>query len=282
MYEPIVKDLMVPEDFNGTEYIVALCEDGKVSGAGSSRESVRENLGALFQATLFQGCWGAAPRVRVEAFSFIGNSDTSYETLRQCHLFYFAGIRIVSDDLRSAMQNSSLVNVLKGRVQYNEIAFLAVCGGARASGCTHYYGMLPLDLLNGVHIEYSANVSPNDAVVHTDQKTIGFTTGCASFLILTSSMRMAKSIPVLKNTYCWGSYAAENTRALQAFLDYKAQEWTIYKFGQTYCYYFNLCGKMCYNSDYSDAETLGTSIAAQRNRRSHWDIVYYHHGVHEV
>ena len=195
----IAKQVFLPSGHAPEHFRVALCEDGKSTGC-TSQVSVRKNLEDLFRY------WGEGTTVSVEVFSFISSTAENYELLLNCHMFYFGGIwgQVLADDFMLAIRNSPLVHVLKGRVQYNEIAYLAVCGAACISGCTHMYGAPGLDLLDGVHIEYSANISAGHATMETNAQTVQITTGTAAFLLMTPTQKQAASIVVIKNAWQWG------------------------------------------------------------------------------
>ena len=139
--------------------------------------------------------------------------------------------------------------------------------------------MRGLDLLDGVHIEYSSCIPPRDAIVRSDEKTIQFTGGCATFLILTPTKSMAQSVPVIKNSDKWRNFANGNTRELQRFLESKVHAWSKYSYRNT-DWYFNLYGKVSFNSDCIEWYPVLHRTDPQQIR--HWDHVYCSHGVHEV
>ena len=192
-------------------------------------------------------------------------------------MFYFGGIYdgCLTHAFRYAMRNSSLVHVLKGRVQCNEIAYLAVCGAACISGCTPVYGTPALDLLDGAHIEYSANVGAGHVTMQTIGQTVQLTAGTAAFLLMTPTQKQAASIVVIKNAWQWGPFAEKSSAALQTFVDNKAHAWTLYKdrlpLGGYRYWHFNLCGKLRFNVD--DEQHISTDAHDIVSRRSHWHSV---------
>ena len=102
---------------------------------------------------------------------------------------------------------------------------------------------------------------------------------------MTPTQTKAASIPVIKKARKWKNFAEASTEALQRFVNHKAQAWTLHKERLPLgCrdWYFNLCGKVSFNSDYSGEEHVLTGAPAQETRRAHWDIVFYPAGVHEV
>ena len=98
--------------------------------------------------------------MRFYEFTFIDNTTKAYEQLVSCDMFYFAGVFKVQDDFKMALKNASLVEILRGRVQCNEICYLAVCGGAMLAGFSSYYTVqMLLTVLDGAEVVYSANLS---------------------------------------------------------------------------------------------------------------------------
>ena len=275
----IAKQVFLPSGHAPEHFRVALCEDGKSTGC-TSQVSVRNNLEDLFRY------WGVSTTVSVEVFSFISSTAENYELLLNCHMFYFGGIwgQVLADDFMLAIRNSPLVHVLKGRVQYNEIAYLAVCGAACISGCTHMYGAPGLDLLDGVHIEYSANISAGHANMETNAQTVQITTGTAAFLLMTPTQKQAASIVVIKNAWQWGPFAEKSSASLQKIVDHKAHAWTLYKdrlpLGGYRYWHFNLCGKLRFNVD--DEQHISTDAPDIVSRQSHWRSVLYCEDRHEV
>ena len=116
-------------------------------------------------------------------------------------------------------------------------------------------------------------------------QTIQITTGTAAFILMTPTQTKAASIPVTRRSRQWKPFAGRSTIALQEFADRKAQAWTLYRERLPFGYrdwYFNLCGKVSFNSDYSGQEYVLIGAPAQETRRAHWDLVFYPAGVHEV
>ena len=278
-YYGIAKKVILPSGHPPEHFRVALCEDGKSAGC-TSQVSVRKNLEDLFRY------WGEDTTVSVEVFSFISSTAENYELLLNCHMFYFAGIweQNFRDGFRFAIRNSSLVHVLKGRVQCNEICYLGVCGGALISGCTPMYGTPSLDLLDGVNIEYTANCSAGQAIVETTAQTVHITTGTAAFLLMTPTEKQGASIVVVKHAGQWYGFAKRSSDGLQRFVDGKANVWTLYKdrlpLGGYRYWHFNLCGRLRFNVD--DEQHISTDAPDIVSRQSHWRSVLYCEDRHEV
>jgi len=139
-------------------------------------------------------------------------------TLASCDLFYMSGIFDVPQTWvdRSNGPALSLVQEIQRRVQYNEMAFMGVCGGALMSGSQPFYGLAPLDLLQGAAVMYDINCS--NAPVRTTPNVVQITTGCAVAIYIWRDRREAISFPVVKNSSKWYCFAADSTRALQYFV----------------------------------------------------------------
>ena len=82
--------------------------------------------------------------------------------LEVSHLFYFAGVHELHK-LREIQHNSILIQTLRERVQYNDIAYYGVCGGCLMFGADNYYNVTPLDLLDGLIVDYHSCVGADNA-----------------------------------------------------------------------------------------------------------------------
>ena len=200
-------------------YRIALCEDGKTDYP-SSAGSIKIALKDLFER------WGVTPEFEIRKFTFVDNTTDSYETLVNCDMFYFAGVH---QDL-PALTNASLVEILRGRVQCNEICYLGVCGGALISGFSARYGTDGLDLLDGVDVLYPACGKATAANVESNANMVQITSGCAAFILMTPTEQRGKSIIVVKNYSQWWDFSQGNSLALQRFVDAKAKRWKKYQY----------------------------------------------------
>ena len=167
--------------------------------------------------------WGVNAEIQIHPFTFIDNTTKAYEALVNCDMFYFAGI--YCSKLPAPLTNVSLVEILRGRVQCNEICYLGVCGGAMISGLSAKYGTDGLDLLDGVEVLYEACGKAKAAKVKTTTSTVHMTAGCAVFILMTPTERRGKSITVVRRHRRWQTFASENSIELQRFVDAKAKTW---------------------------------------------------------
>ena len=122
------------------------------------------------------------------------------QRLNNSRLFYFCGVWAMSDDLRRALTHSPLVKHLRDRIQYNQMAFFGVCGGAMLAGATTPYGP-GLNLFNGFAVRYDGNIGAALAEVKTnyDERVMQITTGCALVVKMTPDTIAAKSFITIKN-----------------------------------------------------------------------------------
>ena len=104
---------------------------------------------------------------------------------------------------------------IQRRVQYNKMAYIGICGGAKIAGSMTYYGLTPLDLLQGAEVLYDCNCST--AEVCERPNAVQITTGCGVAICMWHGTRLAICFPVVKNAGKWWS-VAENTMALQDFV----------------------------------------------------------------
>lgn len=240
-YPNVLEDIILGDDFDPSStpnFYVAACRDGSPN---SSTENLREHLEKLFEHwfTKKKGGKGRQPRIIVEEFSF--SRDDAMVILNRCHMFYCYGIfgKVLA---ANSLQTPALIQRLRERVQYNEISYFGICGGAKIASCTpHHSGVPPLNLLDGVDIQYDSCVASEHVIPNGSSHTIQMTSGVASFLLLTPTKVVGQSVPCTKKYNQWVDFAAKNSVLLQDLADYKALEWTAYDhLGSTW--YFNLRG----------------------------------------
>ena len=83
-----------------------------------------------------------------------------------------------------------------------------------------YYGLTPLNLLQGAEVLYDCNCST--AEVCARQDAVQITTGCGVAIFMWHGKSGAICFPVVKNARKWWSFAQESTIALQNFV---LQKW---------------------------------------------------------
>ena len=214
-YEEIAAKVLLPSGPSPAVYRIALCEDGK-PGLPSSADSIRGYFSDLFRR------WGMTTTIQIYSFTFIDNTTEAYELLVNCDMFYFAGVF----NKLPALKNVSLVEILRGRVQCNEICYLGVCGGAKLCGYSPRYGCCGLDLLDGVDVLYPTT-APRFTKVETNADKVQMTRGCAAFILMTPDEQRGTTICVIKNKDQWRRFEILNSLAMQTFVQKKARSWNI-------------------------------------------------------
>ena len=210
------------------DLVLAVCRDGDCDGYYGDLEAyaagVAEHLKSLCDHMDLRA------RIDIRIFSFMGDEGLMMETLRGCDIFYMAGIYRVSAQWAQASAQGParhLAEEILIRVQYNCMAFIGVCGGAKMSGSEPYYGLTPLDLLQGAEVRYDSNCAT--AEVLTTPQVVQITTGCAVAMYMWQDRRQGICFHcVKKNADVWWPFAEQSTRALQDFVVHKCntpQEW---------------------------------------------------------
>ena len=198
--------------------VLAVCRDGDAWGdAGTYAQRVAHNLQQLC------ALMGLRAEISFRIFSFTDDEDRMMATLKGCDIFYMGGIHSISEKwARDSEQSPArrLSEEIQRRVQYNMMAYIGICGGAKISGSVSYYGLAPLDLLQGAEVLYDINCSR--AQVCTTQNAVQITTGCAVAIYMWQNRRQGICFPVVKNAGQWWPFAEQNTMALQ---DFVVQKW---------------------------------------------------------
>ena len=129
------------------DLVLAVCRDGDCDGYYGDLEAyaagVAEHLKSLCDLM------GLRAGIAIRIFSFMDDEHLMMATLRGCDIFYMAGIYRVSAQWAQASAQGParhLAEEILIRVQYNCMAFIGDCGGAKMSGSVPFYGLTPLDL----------------------------------------------------------------------------------------------------------------------------------------
>ena len=210
------------------DLVLAVCRDGDCDGRYGDPEAYAARVAGHLESLC--DLMGLRARIAIRIFSFMGDERLMMATLRGCDIFYMAGIYRVSAQWAQASAQGParhLAEEILIRVQYNCMAFIGVCGGAKMSGSEPYYGLTPLDLLQGAAVRYDCNCST--AQVLTTPQVVQITTGCAVAMYMWQDRRQGICFHcVKKNADVWWPFAEQNTRALQDFVVHKCntpQEW---------------------------------------------------------
>ena len=142
--------------------------------------------------------------------------------LTEANLFYFCGIWEMSEVLRHALRVSPLVEHLRARIQYNQMSFFGVCGGAMMAGANTQYGCPGLDL-------FDSNGGAAKVKTNFEDQVMQMTTGCALAVVMTYDNLAASSFITIKNGSQWLEFAASNTEAMQSLASKAAEGWKTYQ-----------------------------------------------------
>ena len=219
-YQNVLDEIVLGSTFDPTtDFVVAACKDGSPY---SELGVLRHHLQKLFECW-FRGETWKVPNIIVEEFSF--NDCASMPLLERCHMFYCYGMHGQVQPLKCGC----LISRLRERVQYNEISYFGICGGALITSYKENgYGVPPLDLLSGVDLHYESCTGPRATVPSGTQSKVHMTSGVACLLLLTKDRVVGQSITCIKNHYQWQAFATQNTRLLQDLANAKAGDWIQY------------------------------------------------------
>ena len=198
--------------------VLSVCRDG-----GSYEDTERYAKGVVCHLRRLCFVIGLSADISHKMFSFMDDEECMMATLQSCDIFYMGGIfRICEKWARESQQGPArrLSEEIQRRVQYNKMAYIGICGGAKIAGSMTYYGLTPLNLLQGAEVLYDCNCST--AEVCARQDAVQITTGCGVAIFMWHGKSGAICFPVVKNARKWWSFAQESTIALQIFV---LQKW---------------------------------------------------------
>ena len=160
--------------------------------------------------------------MRVLEFQFLRDVDSQLALLEQTDVFYFCGFGgTMPDRLRHMWYHPSpgqlsLIDKIREVVQYDQTLYMGVCGGACMFGDAYWGNTVfkCFDLLEGVDLQYNANVAAGQVQCITGGSTIQITTGCGVAMWLRNGEFECSSMTTVKNAGQWRSFAAENAMRL--------------------------------------------------------------------
>lgn len=191
---------------------------------------------------------GIRAEVNVQLFSFLSNNFAREKMLIQnADIFYFAGVHHVCPRLKEALSLTNdetgvndLAAQVRRRVQYDQMPYVGICGGAAMAGnpetCVYGCG---LDLLQGRQIYYGEQSS-----VDLIDNRLAFTEKVAFVVMLRAHRCDAVCFPCAKNTgggAVW-DFAAMNTVLLQSIVQQLGFEWKEFQTTTHLSWFFNLRG----------------------------------------
>ena len=221
---------------------VAFCNDGVCS---CSITTVADGMKKLY-STL-----GIFVDVHVFSFSFVSDDiATQTRTLDVADIFWFSGVIVVSERLRHALRQkddeteaNDLVAYVRRKVQYENMPYIGVCGGAMmASSPDTSYFKCGLDLLQGREIRYGTHA---DLTLSPDCFTS--TEKCAFALVLRHGKVKALFFPMVKNAgRLWG-FAKEFSGRLRNLAQEVAVDCRPFLSADNELFFFNLQGYFRYD-----------------------------------
>ena len=225
---------------------VAVCLDG---GSRMSLDTARKGLTDLYEVLRQRQLIDVFVDVHVREFSFCGQDWTwDAAVLRGADVFMFGGVFGVSDRLREALcagrpetDSSNLAACLRVRVQYGNMPYIGICGGAKIAGDARSstYGV-GLNLLGGHQVEYGWN---REVDLRIDK--VCFTNQCCLALVLTVESIQVAFFPVVKNIHHLLDFAARCEECLAASASHIGSSWLHYDYPQGGAWSFQLCGMVC-------------------------------------
>jgi hypothetical protein len=219
---------------------VALCTDG---GSAITPLSVAHGLRDLYAVL------GIRAEVNVQPFSFLsGNILQQQITLHNADIFWFAGVHHVPPRLREALSLTDdetgvndLAAQVRSRVQYDQMPYVGVCGGASMASSpeTCVYGC-GLDLMQGREIYYGSQSS-----VNMIGNRLAFTEKVGFAVLLSAARFDAVCFPCVKNSGQLWDFADSHSVLLQSIVQQLASEWKEFRGPTDEPWFFNLRGYYC-------------------------------------
>ena len=228
----IVRSILVNDRIAASRrVIVAVCNDGDHGGPGYDLAVLEKHIKMLYSG------WDIDLDVDLRRFSFVGmigsvrdvsHQDQMIQLLNDTDVFYMGGIYGNASEswknmTRPGGRSHCLVELLRARVQYNCIAYVGVCGGAMLAGSVNYYGLTPLDLLQGLKVEYHSNCSAGslESLQLPQTGEVHFATGGAIGICLWHTTHRVICFPCIKNGTSWVQFCERNAAAAAATLRWK-------------------------------------------------------------
>ena len=209
-------------------------------------ETARKGLAALYEVLRERHLIDVFVDVDIRVFSFCGR-DWTYDAtiLRGADVFMFGGVFGVSDTLREALcadrpetDSSNLAAILRARVQYGNMPYVGICGGAKIASAagSSTYGV-GLNLLGGHQVEYGWHHE-----VDLQMDKVCFTSQCCLALLLTVERIQVAFFPCVKKITPWVNFADRCEESLVVSAFHIARSWTHYCYPCGGTWSFQLCG----------------------------------------
>ena len=236
---------------------VLVCQDGR--GQYTRRCEASHLPETDYSQTLYKCYMSTATEFEFHNFSFFSpDVDKMKHLLQIADIFYMCGFggKGAPYHLKCLFQaRGGLLDQLVERVQFHQVLYIGICGGAKCAGTTYYPGDgidRCFDFFNGFQVRYDANASPKLVEATSSCNEIQITSGCGVGIFLRPDEVLVASFPVVKNRLKWEGFAGANTRNLAQFTIPALVQWTCYN-DESYPpdqWYFRLDGWVFKNEDY--------------------------------
>ena len=253
-YDAISREILNPQ--GRRQMNIVICQDGR--GCYKKTCPAHELPEALHLQDLYTK-WGHSDvTIFFWHFSFCeGSVDTQKAILAGADVFYFCGTPtpFVDELLDSVFRDPThrvIIDYIKERVQYYGLVYIGICGGAILfgkswieSGSQRRQDVSLFDFLDGVSLQYDANVSPGHVQYDTSQTTFQMTTGCGIAFLIDAHSALASSFAVVKNSAQWLDFAAANATLLTTEAQRLRARWQRYMSPDIGIWWYCLDGR-CY------------------------------------
>ena len=253
-YDAISREILNPQERR--QMNIVICQDGR--GSYKKTCPAHELPEALHLQDLYTK-WGHSDvAIFFWHFSFReGSVETQKAILAGADVFYFCGTPtpFVDELLDSVFRDPThrvIIDYIKERVQYYGLVYIGICGGAILfgkswieSGSDYAKDVSLFDFLDGVSLQYDANVSRGHVKYDTSQTTFQMTTGCGIAFLIDAHSALASSFAVVKNSAQWLDFAAANATLLTTEAQRLRARWQRYMSPDIGIWWYCLDGR-CY------------------------------------
>ena len=215
---------------------VALCTDGGTwcTDCGTwctDNGTVQNGIKGLYKAV------GIQVEVKLQPFSFVtGDNASMIEVLRHADIFWFAGVSCLPQKLKHALSRKSdetdasdLAAVLRERVQYGDMLYIGIRGGAVLASCPEdSYYECGLGLLQYLRTDCRKFNEVEGSAASTVQVPT-FTEKYGIAMVVNSKHVVAVCFPVAKDAkHVWDT-TSKATEKLQEIMKHTAEHsWACY------------------------------------------------------
>ena len=216
-------DVLLRRDASGQDVVnVVVCQDARMSWDTKAVDEYVHNIRDCF-SSLFSN-WGQDSTWNVSSFCFFGDNAAMMSKLHKADIFVMGGVfPPIPSQLQEAVRPwgsaYNLVQTLQTHVRSGKLCYFGICGGAVWAGNKNPFGLHPLDIFDGVEIDYQSNCRPSDvANLFSTPSRFPFPSGCAFAFKAEGNLSKAMVFANVKNRAQWYDWALANGIALQSAL----------------------------------------------------------------